>query len=53
MGEKVSGWPDELDDEGAMDRLQSILLLGCEGNQDLSRGRDRPPPSGPIGLLVH
>lgn len=40
MGEKVSGWPDELDDEGAMDRLQSILLLGCEGNQDLSRGRD-------------
>ena len=40
MDKKDSGWPDGLTDEEAVDRLQSILLLGCEGNQDLTRGRD-------------
>ena len=33
------GWPEQLSDEEALLRLQSILLAACEGNQDLANGR--------------
>lgn len=33
-------WPDGMSEVDAVNRLQSIMLAACEGNQDLSRGRD-------------
>lgn len=39
MASKATKWPDGLSDTEALERLESILLLGCEGNQDLSHGR--------------
>jgi hypothetical protein len=33
-------WPDGMTDEEAVDRLQSLMLLACEGNKDLSNGRE-------------
>lgn len=33
-------WPEELSDLEAIERLQSILLQACEGNKDLSLGRE-------------
>jgi len=38
-GEK-GDWPDGLTDEEAIERLETLMLLGCEGNQDLSKGRE-------------
>ena len=32
-------WPDCMDDEEAVHALETIMLQGCEGNQDLSLGR--------------
>lgn len=40
MAASVRGWPQALSDVEAIERLQSILLLGCEGNQDLVHGRE-------------
>ena len=33
-------WPDGMTDGEAVHRLQSIMLLGCEGNTDLTNGRE-------------
>lgn len=33
-------WPEGLSDEEAVERLQSILLQACEGNKDLTLGRE-------------
>lgn len=35
-----SAWPDGMSDEEAAERLEAIVLLGCEGNQDLIHGRE-------------
>lgn len=40
MATQVTKWPDGMTDEEAVERLQSILILACEGNKDLSHGRD-------------
>ena len=32
-------WPDGLNDEEAIERLQSLLIGGAEGNRDLSNDR--------------
>ena len=39
MANEASNWPEGLSDIEALERLEAILLLGCEGNQDLTRGR--------------
>lgn len=36
----TTDWPDGMSDDDAVHRLQSILLLACEGNKDLSNGRE-------------
>lgn len=33
-------WPDDMVDEGAIERLQTILLQACEGDQSLSYDRE-------------
>jgi hypothetical protein len=33
-------WPDGMTDEDAVHRLQSLILLACEGNKDFSNGRE-------------
>ena len=33
-------WPDGISDNDAVHRLQSLMLLACEGNKDLSNGRE-------------
>lgn len=43
-----SNWPDGMSDEEAVQRLQSILILACEGNKDLSHGRDYKALRGPL-----
>lgn len=40
MHTHATKWPDGMSDEEAVQRLQSILILACEGNKDLSHGRD-------------
>jgi hypothetical protein len=37
-----------MSDEEAVQRLQSILILACEGNKDLSHGRDYKALRGPL-----
>ena len=36
----ATDWPEGLSDEDAIERLQSVLLQACEGNKDLSLGRE-------------
>lgn len=36
----TTNWPDAMSDEDAVQRLQSIILLACEGKKDLSNGRE-------------
>lgn len=36
----TTNWPDGMSDDEAVQRLQAIMLLACEGNQDLSNGRE-------------
>jgi hypothetical protein len=36
----ISNWPDDMTDDDAVHRLQSLMLLACEGNKDLSNGRE-------------
>lgn len=40
MIEGSSAWPDGLSDREAIERLESLMLLACEGNKDLSNGRE-------------
>lgn len=40
MSDPRSAWPDGLTDREAIERLETILLMSCEGNQDLSNGRE-------------
>lgn len=40
MSHNERGWPDKMTDEEAVTRLQSILIAACEGDQELSRGRE-------------
>jgi hypothetical protein len=35
-----ASWADGMTDEDAVHRLQSLMLLACEGNKDLSNGRE-------------
>ena len=60
-------WSDGMSDDDAVHRLQSIILLACEGNKDLANGREyrairsqllrRPDLRGtgavPVGHLVN
>lgn len=48
MATQVTIWPDRMTDEEAVERLQSILILACEGNQDLSHGRNYRAIRGPL-----
>lgn len=36
----TTNWPDGMSDDDAVHRLQAIMLLACEGNKDLSNGRE-------------
>jgi hypothetical protein len=40
MDELNRGWPDRLTDQEAVERLETLLLMSCEGNKDLSNGRE-------------
>lgn len=40
MAEGQTDWPGNLSDDEAVERLETILLQGCEGNQDLVNGRE-------------
>lgn len=35
-----SDWPEGLSDEEAIERLETLMLMACEGNKDLSNGRE-------------
>ena len=48
MPTHVTKWPDGMSDEEAVQRLQSILILACEGNKDLSHGRDYKTLRSPL-----
>jgi hypothetical protein len=48
MATHATKWPDGMNDEEAVERLQSILILACEGNKDLSHGRDYKALRGPL-----
>jgi hypothetical protein len=40
VADKEPKWPEGLSDLEAIERLESLLLLACEGNKDLSNGRE-------------
>lgn len=40
MQDRDRGWPEDLTDQEAVERLETLLLLACEGNKDLSNGRE-------------
>lgn len=40
MGQPEGSWPDNLTDREAVERLETLMLMSCEGNQDLSNGRE-------------
>jgi hypothetical protein len=40
MSDRARGWPENLTDQEAVERLETLLLLACEGNKDLSNGRE-------------
>jgi hypothetical protein len=48
MATQLTKWPDGMTDEEAVERLQSILILACEGNKDLSHGRDYKALRAPL-----
>lgn len=35
-----SNWPEGMSDNEAVERLEGLMLLACEGNKDLSNGRE-------------
>jgi hypothetical protein len=39
MARAATKWPDGLDDSGAMQRLQALMLSACDGARDLARDR--------------
>lgn len=48
MPTQWTNWPDGMSDEEAVQRLQSVLILACEGNKDLSHGRDYKALRAPL-----
>ena len=36
----ATDWPEKMTDMEAVERLQAIMISACEGNQDLSNGRE-------------
>lgn len=40
MPSKGTDWPEGLTDEEAIERLETLMLMACEGNKDLSNGRE-------------
>lgn len=40
MESRKTDWPDDLTDEEAVERLETLMLMACEGNKDLSNGRE-------------
>ena len=40
MAGEGRGWPNGLNDQEAVERLETLMLMACEGNKDLSSGRE-------------
>jgi hypothetical protein len=40
MASEPSDWPEGLSDDEAVERLETLMLMACEGNKDLSNGRE-------------
>ncbi len=44
----ATDWPEGMDDEAAVTRLQSVLIAACEGNRDVTNDREHKALRGPI-----